>query len=186
MSERLMAAAREWLAGDPDPETRAELAALIEKNAQAELAERFAAPLEFGTAGLRGIVGAGLARMNRAVVIRATRGLGEFLASRRSGARNLPVVLGYDARSDSVRFAADAAGVLLAMGIPVRVFEREVPTPLVAYAARALGALAGIVITASHNPREYNGFKVYLDDAIQLTPPTDRLIASAIAGVGLA
>jgi phosphomannomutase len=184
MGERLIAAAREWLAGDPDPETRAELSALLDRNAEHELAERFAAPLEFGTAGLRGVVGAGLSRMNRAVVIRTTRGLGEFLASRRSGARNLPVIVGYDARPQSLRFAADAAGVLLAMGITVRVFEREVPTPLVAYAARGLSALAAIMITASHNPREYNGYKIYLDDGIQLTPPADRQIADFIAGVG--
>ncbi len=184
MGERLIAAAREWLAGDPDPATRAELSALLDQNAEGELAQRFAAPLEFGTAGLRGVVGAGLSRMNRAVVMRTTRGLGEFLANRRSGMRNLPVVIGYDARPLSLRFAADAAGVLLAMGIPVRVFEREVPTPLVAYAARSLSALAAIVITASHNPREYNGYKIYLDDAIQLTPPVDRQIAEFISGVG--
>ncbi len=184
--ERLIAAAREWIAGDPEQATRAELEALISAGNTAELAERFSGPLVFGTAGLRGVVGAGLARMNRAVVIRATRGLGDFLISRRSGARNLPVIVGYDARPDSVRFAADALGVLLALGIPVRVFASEVPTPLVAYAARVHGALAGIMITASHNPREYNGYKVYLDDAIQLVPPADSAIAECIARVGRA
>jgi phosphomannomutase len=182
--EALFAAARAWLEGDPDPETQRELQALIDQGAEQELAERFDAPLAFGTAGLRGIVGAGVGRMNRAVVIRTTRGLGEFLAARRSGARNLPVVIGYDARPQSLRFAADATGVLLAMGIPVRVFTRETPTPLVAYAARVLGALAGVVITASHNPREYNGYKIFLDDAIQLTSPADRQIAEMIEALG--
>lgn len=182
--EQLIAAARGWIAGDPDPDTRAELEMLVAQGAHAELAERFSGPLAFGTAGLRGIVGAGLSRFNRAVVIRATRGLGDFLSSHRSGARNLPVVIGYDARPGGLRFAADAASVLLAMGIPVRVFEREVPTPLVAYAARVLNANAAIMITASHNPREYNGYKVFLDEAIQLTSPADEQIARAIAAVG--
>src|SRR5690606_19608391 len=104
--ERLLAAARAWIAGDLDEITRRELGELIERDELEEIRERFAAPLEFGTAGLRGVVAAGPARMNRAVVVRTTRGLGDYLVAR--GARALPVVVGYDARLNSLRFAADA------------------------------------------------------------------------------
>jgi phosphomannomutase len=180
--EGLLERARAWIAADPDPDAAAYLQGLVDRGAIEELEERFSGPLVFGTAGLRGLVGPGLSRMNRAVVIRATRGLGDYLVAR--GSRGLPVVVGYDARPDSLRFAADAVGVLLAQGFSVRVFESEVPTPLVAYAARVLGAGAGVVITASHNPPEYNGYKVYLDHGAQLVPPTDRAIARAIELVG--
>lgn len=181
-SETLLEQARAWVAADPDPDAAAYLQGLIDRGELEELKERFSGPLAFGTAGLRGLVGPGLSRMNRAVVIRATRGLGDYLVSR--GLRGLPVVVGYDARPDSLRFAADAVGVLLAQGFSVRVFPSEVPTPLVAYAARVLGAGAGIVITASHNPPAYNGYKVYLDHGAQLVPPADRAIARAIELVG--
>ena len=181
---QLLTAARAWIDGDPDPATRAELSQLIESNNLAELGERLRGELEFGTAGLRGVVGAGPSRMNRAVVIRATRGLADYLLSRVTDARSLPVVLGWDGRVDSRRFAADAAGVLAAAGIPVRFFTTPVPTPLVAYAARQLAASAAIVITASHNPPEYNGYKVYGSNAVQIVPPVDGEIASRIAALG--
>lgn len=177
-------AAREWAAGDPDPVTRAELEALVTSRDHAELAERMAGPLVFGTAGLRAKVGAGSARMNRATVIRTTRGLADFLAARRDGARSLPVVVGNDARTTSPELARDVVAVLAAAKIPVRYFEEPVPTPLVAYAARTLGASAAVVVTASHNPRDDNGYKVYLDDAIQLVAPSDALIQAAIERVG--
>jgi phosphomannomutase len=182
LREGLLERAAAWISGDPDPEAAAFLQALIDRGELEELEARFAGPLVFGTAGLRGLVGPGLSRMNRAVVIRATRGLGDYLVAR--GSRALPIVVGYDARPDSLRFAADAVGVLLAQGFSVRVFSTEVPTPLVAYAARVLGAGAGIVITASHNPPDYNGYKVYLDHGAQLVPPTDQAIARAIELVG--
>lgn len=178
--------ARAWIAQDPDPETRAELEALVQAGDQAELAERMGAPLEFGTAGLRGVVGAGLSRMNRAVVIRATRGLADYLLARHPDARTLPVVVGFDGRLTSRTFADDTIGVLVAAGIPVRYFDEPVPTPLVAYAARQLSASAAVVITASHNPPEYNGYKVYAANAAQIVPPVDTEISERIEAVSSA
>jgi phosphomannomutase len=182
--EALLARTRAFAAGDPDPETRAELERLVAARDIPALRERMRGPLVFGTAGLRAVVGAGESRINRANVIRTTRGLADFLASVRSGARSLPVVVGHDARSSSAVFARDVVEVLAAARIPVRWFEQPVPTPLVAFAARALSASAAVVITASHNPRDDNGYKVYLDDAIQLVAPHDRTIERAIAAVG--
>lgn len=176
-------AARAWIAQDPDPATRAELEALIASGDQQELRERMLAPLEFGTAGLRGVVGAGLSRMNRAVVIRATRGLADYVLARHPDARTLPVVVGYDGRLSSRQLAEDTVGVLVAAGIPVRFFDEPVPTPLVAYAARQLSATAAVVITASHNPPEYNGYKVYAANAAQIVPPVDVEISERIAAV---
>ncbi len=185
-AESSVEAARRWIAQDPDPETRAELEQLIASGDQAELRERMLAPLEFGTAGLRGVVGAGLGRMNRAVVIRATRGLADYLLARHTDARTLPVVVGFDGRLSSRRFAEDTVGVLVAAGIPVRFFAEPVPTPMVAHAARELSASAAIVITASHNPPEYNGYKVYAANAAQIVSPVDQEIAARIAAVASA
>lgn len=179
----LFVRARSWIADDPDPETRAELEALVSSGNTKELAERMAGPLEFGTAGLRGVVGAGLARMNRAVVIRATRGLADYILAHSDG-RTLPVVVGFDGRLSSRTFADDTLGVLVAAGIPVRFFDTPVPTPLVAYAARQLGASAAVVVTASHNPPEYNGYKVYAANAAQIVPPIDVDIRNRIDAVG--
>ncbi len=177
-------AARAWIAGDPDPTTREELSKLVEAGDTAELGERMHAPLEFGTAGLRGVVGAGQNRMNRAVVIRTTRGLADYLIAHELDARSLPVVVGFDGRLSSRQLATDTVGVLLAAGLTVRFFDAPVPTPIVAYAARQLAACAAIVITASHNPPEYNGYKVYAANGAQIIPPTDARIAAAIAEVG--
>ncbi|HEY3500788.1 MAG TPA: phospho-sugar mutase, partial [Polyangiaceae bacterium] len=175
---------RAWIEADPDPETRAELERLLAAGDFAALRACMSGPLAFGTAGLRAAVGAGSGRMNRATVIRATRGLADFLANRRDGARSLPVVVGSDARSSSQTFLHDVVAVFAAAKVPVRWFTEPVPTPLVAYAARVLGATAGVVVTASHNPREDNGYKVYLDDAVQLVAPHDRAIEQAIRAVG--
>jgi phosphomannomutase len=142
------------------------------------------ADLEFGTAGLRGVVAGGSARMNLAVVIRVTRALADQLLSRAQDARARPVVVGCDARLDSERFADAAVQVLLAAGIPVKRFVEPVPTPFVAYAVRAFAANAGIMITASHNPPEYNGYKLYWDNGVQVIPPTDREIAARMAALG--
>lgn len=180
------ARARAWIDADPDPETQRELALLVEAEDLPALAERLGSELDFGTAGLRGIVGAGSARMNRAVVVRATRALAEHLLARHPDARTLPVVLGYDARLDSRSLAEAAAGVLVGAGLCVRYFERPVPTPLVAYVAKQLGAVAAIVITASHNPPAYNGYKVYGADAVQLNTPADADIARRREGLGAA
>ncbi len=176
--------ARAWMQQDPDPETQAELRVLIDAGDEKELAERMHAPLSFGTAGLRGIVGAGENRMNRAVVIRATRGLADTLVRRVPDHRTLPVVVGYDGRLSSRAFAEEAVAVLDAAGIPTRVFDHPESTPMVAYVARELSAQAAIVVTASHNPPEYNGYKVYAPNAVQIVPPWDEEIAAAIAATG--
>jgi phosphomannomutase len=181
ISAELELAVRQWIDGDPDAETRAELTALLHAADEPELAERFAMPLAFGTAGLRGVVGAGPARMNRAVVMRVTRALADWLLQRVPDAKILPILLGWDGRASSRGFAEDTAGVLAAAGLTVRYFEQPVPTPLVAFAARELGACAAVVVTASHNPPEYNGYKVYGPAASQITPPIDREIAERIA-----
>lgn len=186
VAESVRARAQAWALADPDPVTRAELEALIEAGNEAELQERMLGELEFGTAGLRGVVGAGSARMNLAVVVRITRALAEQLLSRTADARTLPVVVAGDARLDSQRFADAAARVLLAAGIPVKRFAEPVPTPLLAYAVRAFAANAGVMITASHNPAEYNGYKLYWSNGVQVVPPTDHELIARLANVGAA
>ena len=178
--------ARAWILGDPDPLTRAELSALLDSENRAELADRMDGTLAFGTAGLRGVVEAGSNRMNRATVIRTTRGLADYLLARHGGAPSGPVVVGRDARPSSSDFMNDAVGVLSAAGLAVRFWEEEVPTPLVAYAVRVLGACAGVMITASHNPPRDNGYKVYDANGAQIIPPVDAGISSAIDRVGAA
>jgi len=173
-------AAHSWISGDPDPSTRAELQGVIDSGDLDDLTDRMNGTLEFGTAGLRGIVGAGSNRMNRAVIIRATRGVADHLLATGPG----PVVVGRDARLSSPQFLEDTLAVLAAAGIPVRYFTEPVATPVVAYAARVLGARSGIIITASHNPADYNGYKVYAPNAVQIVPPTDTEIAAAIDAVG--
>ena len=173
-----------WIDADPDPQTRDELSALIEADEQDDLAERMNGALAFGTAGLRGAVEAGSNRMNRAVVIRTTRGIADYLMDRYGGALPGPVIIGRDARLTSPQFMADAVGVLSAAGVEVRFWEGETPTPVVAYGALALRACAAIVITASHNPAQDNGYKVYDINGAQIVPPVDERIAAAIDGVG--
>ncbi|MFI1310952.1 phospho-sugar mutase [Streptomyces albidoflavus] len=184
-SDDLNRRAAAWLAEDPDPETRAELAALIKaaETDPAPLAERFAGTLTFGTAGLRGELGAGPARMNRAVVIRAAAGLAAYL--RETGqAEAGPVAIGYDARHNSARFARDTAEVMAGAGLTALLLPRPLPTPVLAFAVRHLGAVAGVEVTASHNPPRDNGYKVYLGDGSQIVEPADREIAARIAAIG--
>lgn len=185
-NEDLLARATRWVQDDPDPETAAELGALIERGDLKELADRMAGPLEFGTAGLRGVLGAGESRMNRAVVLRTTAGLGVQLLASRPEVRREGVVVGYDGRRMSREFALDAARVLAAQGIPVHLFPALCPTPLVAFAVLDRKAAAGVMVTASHNPPEYNGYKVYGANGAQIVPPQDAEIAAAIAAVGAA
>ncbi|MGI5259857.1 phospho-sugar mutase [Streptomyces angustmyceticus] len=178
--------AQAWLAEDPDPETREELAKLIEaagdEEIAAELAARFAGTLQFGTAGLRGELGAGPMRMNRSVVIRAAAGLAAYLKAQGDGAGL--VVIGYDARHKSADFARDTAAVMVGAGLRAAVLPRPLPTPVLAFAIRHLGAVAGVEVTASHNPPRDNGYKVYLGDGSQIVPPADGEIADRIAAVG--
>ena len=172
-----------WLASDPDPETRAALAHLLETQAWDELAERFAGRLAFGTAGLRAPLGAGPMRMNRLVVRGAAAGLMGFL--RAQGCTAPLVVVGFDARHNSDVFAADSAAVIAAADGRAVVFDGPGPTPLLAFAVRHLGADAGVMVTASHNPATDNGYKGYLSDGAQLVPPIDLEVAAHIAAAGL-
>ncbi|MEU8541893.1 phospho-sugar mutase [Streptomyces sp. NPDC048717] len=177
----LLARAQAWLAEDPDPETRDELAALLDSGDRTELADRFAGTLQFGTAGLRGELGAGPMRMNRAVVIRAAAGLAAYLKAK--GQSDGLVVVGYDARYKSADFARDTAAVMIGAGLRAAVLPRPLPTPVLAFAIRHLGAVAGVEVTASHNPPRDNGYKVYLGDGSQIVPPADAEIAAEIDAV---
>ncbi|HEY7823501.1 MAG TPA: phospho-sugar mutase, partial [Acidimicrobiia bacterium] len=172
--------ARSWISQDPDPRTRAELEAVIESGDTAELEARMNTELEFGTAGIRGKVGAGPGRMNRAVVIKTTYGLARFLEGNAGADGPRPVIVGFDARPSSPQFAEDTAGVLAAAGIPVLFFPEPTPTPIVAYAAKHLHAAAAVVVTASHNPPADNGYKVYGSQASQIVSPTDVAIQEGI------
>ncbi len=176
----LMRTAQAWRDADPDPETANQLQGLIDRNDVAALQACMAGELEFGTAGLRAEVGPGSFRMNRAVVRRATLAVAQHLKSRDPGA-TLPVVVGADARHSSRGFLEDTVGVLVAQGIRVRYFPYPVPTPVVAFAARQVCARAAIVITASHNPKGDNGYKLYAPNGAQIIPPTDKEIAELIA-----
>jgi phosphomannomutase len=171
--------ARRWRDEDPDPDTRAELDALLQAGDTTELADRFAGRLEFGTAGLRGAMGAGPNRMNVATVRYAAAGLGRYLAGKGDGTPS--VVVGFDARHRSADFAVDSAAVLAATGVRALLLPRPLPTPVLAFAVRHLGTDAGVMVTASHNPANDNGYKVYAGDGAQIVPPVDAEIAAAIA-----
>jgi phosphomannomutase len=174
----------DWIAQDPDPVTRAELEELLAKGDEPELRDRFAGPLEFGTAGLRGVLGGGPGRMNRLVVARATAGLCRYLQEQVSDAAERGICIGYDGRRLSRTFAEDAAAVVAGAGIRVHLFDRMVPTPVLAFAALDRKAAAAIMITASHNPPAYNGYKVYWENGAQIIPPHDVGIARRIGAVG--
>ena len=169
-----------WLARDPDADSRAELQALIDAGNHSELEHRFASRLEFGTAGLRGVVGAGPAMMNRLVIRETSAGLGDYLLREVAGAADSGIVVAYDGRPDSRQFARDAACVFAALGITVYLTEGVAPTPVAAFGVVQLGAAAGVVVTASHNPPQYNGYKVYWANGAQIIPPHDTGIALAI------
>lgn len=208
---------RAWIADDPDPTTATELTELLRRaeadlevtdpdgatpeqqaaigdvqDARADLEDRFQGLLQFGTAGLRGAIGGGPHRMNRAVVIRAASGLGAYLLGELDGVTPAPrVVVGHDARHGSADFARDTAAVLTAVGIEVLQLPPQLPTPVLAFAVRHLGADAGVMVTASHNPPQDNGYKVYLGGRVvtdsgqgaQIVPPMDGAIAAEISRV---
>ncbi|MFF2633077.1 phospho-sugar mutase [Microbacterium sp. NPDC058021] len=187
-----IAAARAWLAQDPDPVTRAELEQLLtaadagDASASAELADRFTTRLAFGTAGLRGRLGAGSNRMNRVLVMQAAAGLASYLLATPGPDGPPTVVIGYDGRRNSDVFARDSAEVFAGAGLRAILLPRLLPTPVLAFAVRHLGADAGVMVTASHNPPDDNGYKVYLggaDDGAQIVPPADAEIAAHIQRV---
>lgn len=170
----------EWL-GNPyfDADTKKELESI--RNDDNEIKERFYADLEFGTAGLRGIIGAGINRMNIYVVRRATQGLANYI--KKQGGENKGVAIAYDSRRMSPEFSEEAALCLAANGIKAYRFESLRPTPELSYAVRHLGCIAGINVTASHNPPEYNGYKVYWEDGAQITPPHDTGIMDEVKAI---
>ena len=162
-----------------DEDTKAELK-VLEGN-EAEIEDRFYKKLEFGTGGLRGVIGAGTNRMNIYTVRQATQGLANYILSQNG--QDKGVAIAHDSRIMSPEFAREAALCLNANGIKTYLFESLRPTPELSFAVRELGCIAGIVITASHNPREYNGYKVYWEDGAQITPPHDKNILAEVAKV---
>src|ERR1700712_1027364 len=183
----LLERARAWMVEDPDDLTRGEPQQLIEAVEggadPAEVADRFAGTLEFGTAGLRGALGAGPNRMNRVVVLRTAAGLAAYLRANGAGPDD-SVVIWDDARPKSAVFARDTAEVMTGAGMRAFTLPRPLPTPLLAYAIKDLGSVAGVMVTASHNPPQDNGYKVYLGDGSQIVPPADAEIAAQIEAVG--
>lgn len=191
MSEERLAQARAWMRQDPDHETRDQLAGIItraasgEEAALADLDDRFGARLAFGTAGLRGELGAGSNRMNRVLVTQAAAGFAAYLRER-SGGATPTVVIGYDGRRNSRVFATDSAEIFAGAGLRAVLLPRLLPTPVLAFAVRHLGADAGVMVTASHNPPNDNGYKVYLggaDEGSQIVAPADAEIAASIQRV---
>ena len=189
-----------WLADDPDEADRTELSGLLGRadrdgDAEAELRDRFADRLRFGTAGLRGAVAAGPNRMNRAVVRAATAAVADWLRAEAGSSPadaiggdgdgvGIVVVVGCDARHRSAEFAGEVTRVFAGAGITVHLLPVPCPTPLLAFAVRHLAASAGVMITASHNPAADNGYKLYLRDGAQVVPPADAQIEARIAGLG--
>ena len=182
--QSLLLDAERWKQGDPDQASATVMGELIAKGDEVALRACFEPPLEFGTAGLRGIVGPGPAQMNEAVVRRATLALTAVVAEQCAGLPVAPLVVGFDGRLDSRRFAEQAVGVVAAAGFPVAYFDQPTPTPIVAYAGLRLEAPASVVITASHNPPEYNGYKVYGAEGIQIVPPYDLEVSRRFEQTG--
>ncbi len=171
---------REWCENPYfDDATRAELKALEGNNAEIE--DRFYRDLEFGTGGLRGVIGAGTNRMNLYTVRKATQGLANFII--KEGGQDKGIAIAYDSRNMSIEFSEEVALCMCANGIKAYRFESLRPTPMLSYALRTLGCIAGVVITASHNPAEYNGYKVYWEDGAQITYPKDELIINEVNDV---
>ena len=179
-----------WIADDPDDATRGALESLVEAArggdaaALDDLSLRFSGRLQFGTAGLRGPMGAGPMAMNRVTVRRAAAGLARYLLDTDPAAAERGVVVGFDGRHQSDVFALDSASVFAGHGMAVHLLERPLPTPVIAFSVVEAGACAGVMVTASHNPRGDNGYKVYLADGAQIVPPMDTAIAACIDAVG--
>lgn len=172
--------ANSWLEGNYDTETKAEVKKLMDSSDKSELIECFYKDLEFGTGGLRGIMGVGSNRMNKYTVGAATQGLSNYLLKEFANLPEIKVVISYDCRNNSKKFAQITADVFTANGIKVYLFENLRPTPEVSFAIRKLGCQSGVMLTASHNPKEYNGYKAYWNDGAQVTPPHDSNIIDEV------
>jgi len=172
--------AQTWLTTEYDAETRAQVQALLDKSDATDLVEAFYKDLEFGTGGLRGIMGAGSNRMNRYTVGAATQGLANYLLKEFSELKEISVVVGHDCRNNSRAFAETVADIFSANGIKVYLFPALRPTPEVSYAIRRLSCQSGVMVTASHNPKEYNGYKAYWNDGAQVVAPHDRNIIAEV------
>ena len=179
----LKARAQAWVNSDPDPITRSSGQALIDANDQAALADHFGTRLSFGTAGMRGAMGPGPNRMNRAMVRRVASALGHYLLKQDPNAQEHGVVIGFDGRHGSREYAHDSAGILLGLGFKVYAFDEVCATPQLAHAIPFLSAAAGIMVTASHNPPQDNGYKVYWRNGAQIIPPHDRGISAELDAV---
>ena len=172
--EQVRSKAQGWLTESYDAETRAAVQALLDKEDPTELIESFYKDLEFGTGGLRGIMGVGSNRMNIYTVGAATQGLSNYLKKEFTDVTQIKVVIGHDCRNNSRKFAEISADIFSANGIKVYIFESLRPTPEMSYAIRKLGCQSGIILTASHNPKEYNGYKAYWNDGAQMITPHDK------------
>lgn len=180
--EQIHAKAQEWLEGPYDEKTKQEVRELLDGD-EKNLIDAFYKDLEFGTGGLRGIMGAGTNRMNIYTVGMATQGLSNYLIKNFSGLKKIRVAIAYDCRNNSRLFAETAAGVFSANGMEVFLFEDLRPTPVLSFAVRHLKCQAGIVVTASHNPKEYNGYKVYWEDGAQIIAPHDQAIIAEVKNI---
>ncbi len=180
--EQVQAKAREWLEGDYDEQTKKEVQALLDGDPD-QLIDAFYKPLEFGTGGLRGIMGAGTNRMNIYTVGMATQGLANYLKKQFAGREVIRVVISHDCRNNSRFFAETTAGIFAGNGFEVFLFDDLRPTPELSFAIRHLGCQSGVMITASHNPKEYNGYKAYWEDGAQVIPPHDKAIIAEVARI---
>ncbi|HMM01959.1 MULTISPECIES: phospho-sugar mutase [unclassified Dysgonomonas] len=182
---QVTAKAKTWLSDKYDDETRKEVQALLDKEDKTELIEAFYKDLEFGTGGLRGIMGVGTNRVNIYTIGAATQGLTNYLLKEFSSLKQIKVVIGHDCRNNSRKYAEISADILSANGIKAYLFEDLRPTPEVSYAIRKLGCQSGIMITASHNPKAYNGYKAYWEDGAQVIPPHDKNIIAEVNRVNV-
>lgn len=181
--QKVRAKAEAWLAPQYDEATRKEVQALLDNPDTTELVDAFYKDLEFGTGGLRGIMGAGSNRMNRYTVGTATQGLANYLIKEFGRDADLKVAIGYDCRHNSSEFSRMVAGIFAANGIKVYLYEALRPTPMVSYAIRELGCQSGVMLTASHNPKEYNGFKAYWSDGAQMIAPHDQNVIDEVNAI---
>ncbi len=179
------AEAKKWLSDMFDAQTQQEVKAMLEDSDKSALVDAFYQNLEFGTGGLRGIMGAGTNRMNKYIVGMATQGFANYINKNFKGKENISVVVGHDCRNNSRLFAETVADIFSANGIKAYLFESLRPTPEISFAIRALGAQAGVNVTASHNPKEYNGYKAYWEDGAQVLAPHDKGIIDEVNKVSI-